>query len=88
MSAKLLPDEIRAAQFEGQALATRACCTCRHVGRSGFEMTCRATGTYCSIERNYTNSACGQSGKLWEPRPARRAGLIEKAWRVLFGYRP
>lgn len=64
--------------------AIRACGTCRHERPSGFGTRCAATGFSVRVERDSVGP-CGKQGAMWEKRPPRRRGVIERAWRFLFG---
>lgn len=62
-------------------VATRACCTCAHRRR---DTKCGALGRYQQTARQYAH-LCGPDGRLWEARPPRTRGVIERLWRYLFG---
>lgn len=71
-----------------QQKPARACQTCAFVHKNWnwYFAKCGATGGYAGIERQYGN-VCGPEGKLWTPGPPRQIGVIERAWRFLFGGR-
>ena len=81
-----MSDNVIRGSESNQSPKKYACSTCRYAvnARSRFSH-CSATGYYCSTERGYHGTACGQEGKLWELRPPRERGAIERVWRWLFG---